>query len=149
MNQDLSREVATRSHDNAESGQFLAEEWAPRGWREPLSAWFCRLFGSVSDTSTVSIFGASAAQSITSRVQGERNSAREAERKKAASEGKGTSRAADEVDLTVENTVTSGAVRSLKGNADEETHDDREQQDHYLPQHAEAEKARPRLDVQG
>jgi hypothetical protein len=97
----------------------------------------------------VSIFSSSSAQSIANRVQGDKAAARPADKAKAARPNAGPGRGEDELDLSVENTMTAGAVRNLKGNGDEETHDDRQQQDHYQAPHAEDAKPRPRLDIQG
>ena len=96
----------------------------------------------------MSIFSSSAAQSIANRVQGDKAALRETERKK-LSKPPTANRGEDEVDLSVENTTTTGAVRNLKGNGDEETHDDRQQQDHYQAPHADKTNARPRLDIEG
>lgn len=97
----------------------------------------------------MSIFSSSAAQSIANRVQGDKNALREADRKKTGKPAAATARGEDELDLSVENAMTTGAARSLKGNGDEETHDDREQQDHYQTPHADKPKVRAHLDVQG
>lgn len=85
-------------------------------------------------------------------MQAEKAGARDVAKRKAGASGGqqvGPSRGEDELDLSIENTMTAGAVRSLKGNGDEETHDDREQQDHYQPQHAAELNTKPRLDVKG
>lgn len=97
----------------------------------------------------MSIFSTSGAQALGGRVQADKAATRDAAARKPGSAKVTPARAEDELDLSVENTMTAGAIRNLKGNADEETHDDREQQDHYLPQHAQDNPAKPRLDVEG
>lgn len=96
----------------------------------------------------MSVFSSSAAQSIANRVQGDKVAARSNE-KKAKPNGPTPGRGEDELDLSVENALTGGAVRNLKGNADEETHDDRAQQDHYTPPKDAQEPRRAHIDVQG
>jgi hypothetical protein len=100
------------------------------------------VFGTGNPTSAVS---PSAAQSLAGMSQAERvNSAG-----KKTVKPDGTRRGADQVEIDVEAAQASDAVRNLKPNGDEETEDDRQEQDHYQPQHEAEKKKQPRLDVQG
>lgn len=73
---------------------------------------------------------------------------REKDRKK-ATEPERKRRPEDAVDIDVDSVQTTEAVRNLKGNADEETAEDRTEQDHYRAQQRKLRAQMPRLDVQG
>lgn len=99
----------------------------------------------------MSLFGTPIVQSVAGAAHAERVAARDADRKKGVAPGT-AKRGQDEVEIN--STQAEDGVRSLKGNADEETRDDREEQDHYRPQHADdgdqAHPPRPKhIDVQG
>lgn len=93
----------------------------------------------------MSILGTPSVQHAAGLTQAEAANARNAEAKKPARAPDRVRRGLDEVDVST--AQAADAVRSLKGNADEETADDRQEQDHYLPQRDGKAPARPRLDV--
>jgi hypothetical protein len=97
----------------------------------------------------MSLLGTSIAQSVAGITQAERVSVRDADKKRTGKPDR-VKRGTDEVE--VETSQATDAVRNLKGNADEETEDDRQQKDHYRPQGvepAEGIEARPHIDVEG
>jgi hypothetical protein len=95
----------------------------------------------------MSVFGPAIAQSVAGLSQAEHVVARDKDRKK-ATQPDGKKRDSDAVEINVETALAADAVRNMKGNADEETAEDRAEHDHY--QTASQKKAeRPRLDVQG
>lgn len=53
------------------------------------------------------------------------------------------------MEISVENSQSDAAVRSLTGNGQEETNDDRQQHDHFRTDSEDPSPARPRLDLQG
>jgi hypothetical protein len=81
----------------------------------------------------MSTFGTSIAQSVAGAPQAERLALRESEKKTPAKPFR-LRRGQDELDLEVETAQATDAVRNLKGNAQEETDEDRTGQDHYRPQ---------------
>ncbi len=71
----------------------------------------------------------SIASSVAGAKQSENAQARES--KRAESPSKRFRQLLDNVELTVEETEQADAVRSAKGNADEESHEDRQEHGHY------------------
>ena len=96
----------------------------------------------------MSVLGPALVQSVAGLSQAEQVALRDKDRKKAAAPER-KRRPEDAVDIDVDSVQTSEAVRNLKGNADEETAEDRTEQDHYRAQQRKAAGQRPRLDVQG
>ncbi len=100
----------------------------------------------------MSLFGTPIVQSVAGAAHAERVAARDVDRKKGVDPGR-AKRGQDEIEIN--STQAEDGVRSLKGNGDEETRDDREEQNHYRPQHADdaddgAHPPRPKhIDVQG
>lgn len=86
----------------------------------------------------MSVFGTPAAQSVAGLNQAEKVAARENEKKREPAKAKDK----DSVDLT----QTFDAVRNLKGNDQEEAHEDRQEHDHYR---TDAGETGGRLDVEG
>jgi hypothetical protein len=99
------------------------------------------------DADDVSVFGTNLGQSVAGLNSAERVS-REGAPKEAQ---KPSSRRThpDRPDEIVVATETADAVRNLKGNADEEAHEDREQHAPYTPGGRLASQAPRRLDLQG
>lgn len=95
----------------------------------------------------MSLFGTPSVHHAAGLTQAERVNARSAEAKKPARPPERLRRALDEVDL--DSAQAADAVRTLKGNSDEETADDRQERDHYQPPAKAKAPERPRLDVQG
>lgn len=97
----------------------------------------------------MSIFSASSAEAVTNRVKADQ-AARASTARRVVRPAQATARAEDELLLSVEDGANVSTTRSLKGNADQETADDREQQDHYnTPHNPPTPPERPRLDVEG
>ena len=99
----------------------------------------------------MSIFGAANAPVVNQQIQQAAKAAREGERKRPGAAAPGAVRGEDEVDLELTGSAGDEAVRSLKGNSDQETADDREQQDHYTapPESDKDKPKRPSIDLQG
>lgn len=95
----------------------------------------------------MSVFGASVAQSIAGLNQARQTSA--ANRKARADAPGPRPRDSDELILDVHTVQAPDAIKSAKGNADEETNEDRQGHDHYQPVKRAVDPKRPRLDVSG
>lgn len=95
----------------------------------------------------MSMLGPTGAVHAAGLNQAEKLNARAAEVKKTGTPEE-RKRVQDEVDVSA--VQAADAVRNLKSNADEETADDRQQQDHYRPQKEDDKKTvRKHLDIQG
>lgn len=88
----------------------------------------------------MSVFGTTAAQSVGGLNQAEKTVARENEKKREATGARPKDK--DSVDLA----QSIDALRTLKGNDQEETHEDRQEHDHYRTDPGETGAA---LDVEG
>lgn len=96
----------------------------------------------------MSVLGPAIVQSVAGLSQAEQVAVRDKDRKK-TTEPQRKRRPEDAVDIDVDALTATDAVRNLKGNADEETADDRAEHDHYQAQQRKAKSRTPRLDVQG
>lgn len=96
----------------------------------------------------MSVLGPAIVQSVAGLSQAEQVAVRDKDRKKTAEPDR-KRRPEDAVDIDVDSVQTTEAVRNLKGNADEETAEDRTEQDHYRAQQRKPKPPAPRLDVQG
>ncbi|HPO92613.1 MAG TPA: hypothetical protein PL072_03990 [Phycisphaerales bacterium] len=96
----------------------------------------------------MSLFGTPIVQSAAGTSAAERVSLREAERKR-AQKAEPSRRSGDEVEI--HSSQAEDAIRNLKGNAEEETQDDRQEQDHYQPPAppTDEQPERRHIDVQG
>jgi hypothetical protein len=104
----------------------------------------------------MSVFSAASAQAIQNRLSADRAAARPAERRAApsATSAGGGLREGDALDISIDTSVTTDAVRGNSGNADEQTREDRQQNDGYNPLLARSGKKRPdgerkHIDLQG
>ncbi|MCC6425219.1 MAG: hypothetical protein IT435_00225 [Phycisphaerales bacterium] len=95
----------------------------------------------------MSIIGTNTTQSVAGLGQAERVATREVA-KREADKSAGRRAIRDEVDLVVSNTEGADAVRSLKGNKDEETREDKQEHPAYAKPKAMSEGDRPSIDVQ-
>lgn len=93
----------------------------------------------------MSIIPTNTAQSVAGLGQAERMVTKETA-KKDADKAAGRRAIRDEVDLVVVNTESADAVRSLKGNTEEETREDKQEHPAYSKKKAVEET--PRLDVE-
>jgi hypothetical protein len=94
----------------------------------------------------MSVFGTSIAQSVAGLAQAQRTNAQNAKRDRTERAGS-KPREADELILDVQTAQSPDAVKSAKGNGDEETNEDRQGHDHYQPVKKQPAPERPRLDL--
>lgn len=92
-------------------------------------------------------FGPQVAQSVAGSSQAERIAARDVQRKRPEESRPTKARAADQVDLEVENVESLDAVRGLKGNEQEESGADRQRRHAYGPGAQPKRDQPPSLDV--
>ncbi len=90
-------------------------------------------------------FGPSVAQSVAGVQQAAATRLRANEKEKESERARDKARQGDQVELSVDQVELAEAVRNLKKNADEETHEDREERVLYRPKG----KGRPRVDLEG
>jgi hypothetical protein len=95
----------------------------------------------------VSILGSNVAQSVAGLSQAERIEAREKRPKDPKVAQRRTRQ--DEYDMVVVNTEDADAVRGLKGNDQEETREDRQEQPAYTGRAVPHAENHPRIDVEG
>jgi hypothetical protein len=95
----------------------------------------------------VSILPSNAAQTIAGLGQAERVVSKDIA-KKDADKASGRKVIRDEVDLVVVNTESADAIRSLKGNTEEETREDRQEHPGYTAAKPATDEAPPSIDVQ-
>lgn len=94
----------------------------------------------------MSILPSNSVQSIAGLGQAERIVSKDIA-KKDADKSAGRRRVRDEVDLVVVNTESTDAVRSLKGNTDEETREDKQEHPAYAAKKPDEDHP-PSIDVQ-
>lgn len=88
------------------------------------------------------------ASSVAGAAQSERDSVRE-KRKAEAESSRRLRRDADGADLSLHGVESAEAVRSAKGNDQEEAHEDRQEHAWYAPDGSVEHARRPRLDLEG
>jgi hypothetical protein len=94
----------------------------------------------------MSSLGANVAQSVSALGQAQRT---ESAKKRAREDTKARARRPEHEDEVVVEVETLRAVRDLKGNDQEETHEDREATTQYRPDGSLPDKPHPHIDVQG